>query len=344
MPSYLSTLRALAAPRRAVPLGIVVATLVASEALVTGSARACVVDAGLCAAFCLVAPAAWRRAAAQVRRAPGAWIGAYGTFALAAAGLVVAAVLATRALGLAGTYVVDPPALGMLWVILSVGGWGVGRDIDLELGIESAERRAERLALEAERASLVAMRAQLDPHFLFNTLNAIAEWCREDPERAEKATLELAAMLRTILEGSRLPSWPLARELALVEALTRLYAARDETRYRFVLSLPSAGAADVELPPMLLLPLVENAITHGPSAGHAGEVHVAIALDAHEVRVRVDNPGAFRGRREGGQGIAMVERRAALAYGASARFAIGAEGTRTVATLVLPRRPLVPEA
>ncbi len=344
MPTYASTLRALAAPRRAVPLGILVATLLVSEALESRSIRACAVDAGLAVVFCLLAPAAWRRAAAEVRRDPARWIVAYGIFVLLVAAAVALAALGAWLLGLPGTYVVDPPALGMLWALLCVGGWGLGRDVDLELGKVSAERRAEANAIEAERAGLVALRAQLDPHFLFNTLNAIAEWCREDPLLAEKATLELASMLRTILEGSRLPSWPLGREVALLEALTRLYAARDAARYRFALALPPSIPGEVELPPMLLLPLVENAITHGPAAGHPGEVRVAIDLDESEVRVRIENPGVFRGRREGGQGLGMVERRAALAYGPAARFAIAPGDDRTVATLVLPRRPPVPEA
>src|SRR5690606_2726574 len=110
--------------------------------------------------------------------------------------------------------------------------------VELEADVTKERERAARLALEAERAGLLALRANLDPHFLFNTLNAIAEWCREDPAVAEAATLKLASMLRTMLEGIRAPAWPLATELALVRALFELHAIRDRERYVFRVELP----------------------------------------------------------------------------------------------------------
>jgi LytS/YehU family sensor histidine kinase len=239
--------------------------------------------------------------------------------------------------------VLDPGALGLLLVLFLVGGWGLGRDIDLEQGIESAERRAERAALDTERARVLAMRAQLDPHFLFNTLNAIAEWCRQDPALAERATLQLAAMLRAILDGSTQPSWPLAREVALLEQLTALYAVRDPERYRFVLRVPQP-IPDVEVPPMLLLPLLENAITHGPAAGHAGEVVVSIGVHDGAVELVITNPGAFAGRREGGHGIAMVEKRLELAYAGAARLTLRAVESTTRTEVSMPLAPMAAEA
>ena len=118
-------------------------------------------------------------------------------------------------------------------MLFLVGGWGLARDIELEAGFSAERQRAERLAESAERASLLALRAQLDPHFLFNTLNAIAEWCREDPAVAEAATLRLASMLRTMLTGIRSATWPLATEIALAQSLFDLYAIRDRARFRF---------------------------------------------------------------------------------------------------------------
>ena len=80
-----------------------------------------------------------------------------------------------------------------------VGGWGLARDIWFERRLARAEAQVVGLAREAERAQLMALRTHLDPHFLFNTLNAIAEWCRQDGETAERAVLQLSAMLRTVL-------------------------------------------------------------------------------------------------------------------------------------------------
>lgn len=339
--SYVGTLRALLSPRRAVPLAAVALALVGSEWAASGSWIACALDALLFVAFCLVAPASWRAASAWARAHPPGWA-AYGAFVLVGALLVRAGASLPSAFGLPGTYVLDAGALGLLLVLFLVGGWGLGRDIDLELGIASAERKADVASLDAERARVVAMRAQLDPHFLFNTLNAIAEWCREDPARAERATLQLAAMLRAILEGSRRPSWPLADELALLEQLTSLYAARDPERYRFVLDLPQP-LPDVEVPPMLWLPLLENAITHGPAAGHAGQVTLSVRAGADGVSLSITNPGVYTGRREGGQGIAMVERRLALAYGEAAQLTLRAMPRSTHTELRMPRAPITLE-
>jgi len=82
-----------------------------------------------------------------------------------------------------------------------VGGWGLARDIDLDARLRAAETRAVELTRAAEAAELLALRAHLDPHFLFNTLNAIAEWCLKDGAVAEEAVLKLSAMLRTLLDG-----------------------------------------------------------------------------------------------------------------------------------------------
>ena len=77
------------------------------------------------------------------------------------------------------------------------------------LGVRArAPRRSQR---EADHAQLLALRSHLDPHFLFNTLNAIAEWCREDGEVAEQAILQLSSMLRTMMTGISTTTWPLAK-------------------------------------------------------------------------------------------------------------------------------------
>jgi hypothetical protein len=331
----IGTLRALAAPRRAIPLALVLAAMLTSEWLATRSLPSLAVDASLFAAFCLVAPVSWR-----ILRSRAAGQAAYVALGAAIVGALGLAL--PRALDLPGTYVAEPYSLGVVLVLWLVGGWGLGRDVELEGGYVAERARAERLAIDAERAQILALRAHLDPHFLFNTLNAIAEWCREDPKVAEKATLELAAMLREILDAIREPAWPLEAEIALARRLFDLYEVRDRERYRFVVDVPDP-IPDAHVPPMLLLPLVENAITHGPSAGHGGEVVVRVRTGGDGLDVEIRNPGAFTGRREGGEGIAIVERRIALAYGGRARLSLSGGDGATTASLHLPRRPLAEE-
>ena len=82
---------------------------------------------------------------------------------------------------------------------------------DLEQHLLASQARAAALEREAEHAQLLALRSHFDPHFLFNTLNAIAEWCREDGLVAERAILALSSMLHTIMTAIRATRWPLAR-------------------------------------------------------------------------------------------------------------------------------------
>lgn len=211
---------------------------------------------------------------------------------------------------------------GLLWV----AGYGLGRDIDLETRWQRTHRRAQLLAARAEQAQLMALRAQLDPHFLFNTLNAIAEWCREDPEVAERALVDLSALLRQVLLGVRSATWPLEDELNAVRRLFELHRIRDPGRFDVRWTVRVVGCA---VPPMLLLPLAENAMTHGPARGHRGPIEVEVRPEGPLTVFTLSNPGRFSGRRADGEGLAMTERRLALACGAAASLRIEGVGDRT---------------
>jgi len=321
----------------------VLVALLIVEALATRSVQAVLLDLLLFTLFVAVVPALHRLLSPRGRLGLLLYV-AIGAGLVLGFGGLIASIDA-----LAFTYVIDPAALGAIAVLFLAGGWGLSRDLSLEERAEESalqaranalEARANALearanAQEAERRALLALRAQLDPHFLFNTLNAIAEWCREDPLIAEKATLELASMLRAMLEGARAPSWPLATELDLLRRLTVLYGIRDADRYRFRIELPEP-LPSLEVPPMLLLPLLENAITHGPAAGHAGEVVITVQAESDGAHIALNNPGAYTGRREGGQGIGMVEKRLELAYGGRASLSIEAKESQTLTTVLLP--------
>ena len=298
------TWSALNAPRRAIPIALVSASLIATEAWATRRVEGGLLVASFCLAFVLFVPAAWR---AWNRSTPGL----VGYVVLASA-LVVAALVAPTALGY-DSYVLHPPAAVALVALVLIAGWVLGRDIDLSSTLGVLER-------EAEDARLLAIRQHLDPHFLFNTLGAIAEWCREDPEVAEKALLELSTMLRTLFDGIREPMWPLVREVELLVALHGLYALRDDERYRLETSL---DVPDMSVPPLVLLPLFENALTHGTT-------DAPLQLEVDSSGVRIWNAGTFKGRRDGGTGIATADRRlglidASLRVEASARN--GIDGT-----------------
>ena len=193
-----------------------------------------------------------------------------------------------------------------------------------------------RLERDLSEARLAQLTAQIEPHFMFNTLNAIAEWCREDGAVAERAILQLSSMIRTMMTGINTTTWPLEREIELVDALFALHAIRDPSLFSVDRRVPDP-VPDVEVPPMVLLPLVENAMKHGPLARNKGVVVFAITTSADAVFVELSNPGAYTGPREGGSGLPIVEKRLALAYGRSARFSIERDGDRTRASMTLPR-------
>jgi len=130
------------------------------------------------------------------------------------------------------------------------------------LSLGSASNEHLQLRELALRGQLEALRSQLNHHFLFNSLNLIAEAAAVRPERAEKLILQLAGVLRYSLSASRARMAPLSEELAAVASYLELERARSGNR----ISIESDIAPDVgtvSVPPLLIQPLVENAVGHG---------------------------------------------------------------------------------
>jgi signal transduction histidine kinase len=332
-----STWRALLEPRRLAPIACVVVPLLYAQRVYSVGLAAFWVGLAMCVAFVLVAPVSYRAIVSDhvglvegaARLATFAGVGA---FTVGAFGVIV-----PRALGVRATFMTARSALAIDVALFLAGGWGLGRDIAMEASLARERKRAEDLAREAERAQLLALKANLDPHFLFNTLNAIAEWCRTDGVAAERAVLQLSALLRAVLEGIDAPSWPLARELDVCKSLLSLHRMRDPDRFTLAWDV-DARAESASVPPMLLFALVENAITHGPAKGHRGEVRVRAARKGERVVVEISNPGRYGGPRPGSRGVPTVARRLALAYDDCASVAVVGEGERTIATVDFPAR------
>lgn len=336
------TFRALIVPRRLIPILLVCAPMVYAQTRFSGDSLAGPLGVLMSLQFVLTAPTAWRllRPLESEGLERIVRLGAYtvvGIVSVVALGIVV-----PRVLEMGLTFLTVRGSLLVAAALFVVGGWGLGRDIDLEQSLRRERARSEELAREAERAQLLAIRSHLDPHFLFNTLNAIAEWCREDGEVAERAILELSAMLRTVLEGIRAPSWALARELGLVESLFSLYLIRDPQMFTVRRDLPDP-LPPFEVPPMVLLLLAENAIKHGPAAGHRGEVVLSAREDGSDLVLSIENPGVYTGLREGGDGLPTLGRRLELAYRGRAAFHIHARDGRTRAEMRFPLESLHPE-
>jgi len=151
--------------------------------------------------------------------------------------------------------------------------------------------QAQRDLAQAEaRASFLGLQAQLQPHTLFNALNTIAALIPEDPRRAEEATERLSSLLRRILGALEHPTWSLREEFELLEQLLRLEELRFGERLGYRLLLAPA-MAEVPIQPLLLLPLVENALRHG-FRPKVGPCH--LSLEAADGRIRIEDDGVGR--------------------------------------------------
>ena len=176
------------------------------------------------------------------------------------------------------------------------------------------EQRQHALALAARDAEMRALVAQLEPHFLLNTLNSILALVESSPGDASRMIERLSALLKATFDEKDEPTVPLGRELDLLEAYLEIEQVRFGDRLRVTIDAPDELRA-VAVPPLLLQPLVENAIKHGVSAV-SGPVAVAVTARSTGDRVRlavVDSGRGFDyasaiGR---GRGLELVQRRLA---------------------------------
>jgi two-component system LytT family sensor kinase len=208
------------------------------------------------------------------------------------------------------------------------------------------EREIGKLATEAE---LRALRAQVNPHFLFNALTTLGYLIQTAPSRALDTLFRLTALLRGVLRSEG-ELTTLGRELELVEAYLDIERARFEERLSVTIDVPAA-ARRVCVPPLVLQPLVENAVKHGIATKRAGgEVAIRARIDrfpdgsaALMLTVRDTGSGAtaadIADGRARGVGLDNIARRLTCQYGATASLTIEtALGEGTTAAVRLPAR------
>lgn len=213
---------------------------------------------------------------------------------------------------------------------------------------QRAQAQAMRAQMEAQRAEIRALQLQLDPHFLFNTLNGLAEEVPEHPDAALAMIRDLTQYLRHLLAGIRSPVVSVAAEAAGLSAYLRIQQARFGERVRagFVLD-PAAAARPISN--LLLQPLVENAFEHGDRSTRL-DVEIRVSADGDALEVEIENTGRLAPGAAGahhGIGLENVRRRLDLHYPGRHTFALrqaaGGEGTperpRVVAALRLEGEP-----
>jgi len=179
-----------------------------------------------------------------------------------------------------------------------------------------------RLRLEASitEAELRALKAQVNPHFLFNCLNNLRALVAEDADKAREMLLHLSELLRYSLEAARRDKVSFEEELRIVEAYLALEKLQYEKRLSWRLNI-APGVLPVLIPPMLLQQLVENAIKHGIAQDtHGGEIVISATATKSGLEVRVENTGTIKELGRKGFGIENVRERLRLLCGSSASF------------------------
>jgi sensor histidine kinase YesM len=215
-----------------------------------------------------------------------------------------------------------------------------------------ARTRAAMLRTEAERnllarqaveAELKLMQAQIEPHFLFNTLASVQFLTETDPPRAGKLLGHLIEYLRAALPDLRAKLTSIGREVDLAKAYLEILAIRMGPRLAFDVDIPADLRAH-PFPPNMLISLVENAIKHGlEPAADGGRLSIAARRSGESVEVSVTDSGrglaASSGGGTNGDGVGLTNLRERLAalYGVRGRFAIEEQSPRGVrATIAIP--------
>lgn len=231
------------------------------------------------------------------------------------------------------------PSVAVSIPLFAGAGWGLARHLELERRLEIHDVREVALHSALEEARMVAWRSKLDPHFLFNALNLIAELCRDDPPEAERSVLRLCSLLRAALDHGREGLVPLERELGLCRDYLELCRSRFGDRLE--VQIESDPQTDrVPVPAMALQTLCENGVRHGiERQPQGGTIRLSSEVREGSCLVHVDSPGPFRGDGPAGLGLELTRRRLALAFGPGASLAVGTvpAGNATRATLTIPR-------
>jgi hypothetical protein len=181
-----------------------------------------------------------------------------------------------------------------------------------------AETRAIELDLLAREAELRALRAQIDPHFIFNSLHSISALTSSDPAAARRMCLLLAEFLRDTLRLGSNHRIPLADELALAERFLAIEQVRLGTRLR-ITSETDPQARPCLVPPLLLQPLVENAVVHGVAQlVDGGTIRLVARREGETLTITLENPcDPERLRTRGvGLGLELLRKRLVAQYGA----------------------------
>ncbi len=187
------------------------------------------------------------------------------------------------------------------------------------------EKRRNEMEKAATEAELVALKSQVNPHFLFNTLNNIYSLIQIDQDKAQEAVHDLSGMLRYVLYDSEKPSVPLTKETGFLKDYIKLMSMRCSSNVALDVSLPETGS-DKYVAPLLFIPLVENAFKHGISTSEPSSIKIALKEEGEYVSFLVENtsfPKNDSDRSGSGIGVKNLQRRLDMLYPGQYTFEYG---------------------
>lgn len=190
-----------------------------------------------------------------------------------------------------------------------------------------AQTQALRLRNQLLEADLRVLRMQLQPHFLFNTLNAVSELVHQDPAAAERALTRLGDLLRWTLQSSSQAEVPLREELSALATYLEIQRIRHGEGLQFRIDAAD-DTLELGVPALLLQPLVENSIRHGIAGAPEGQVTIETRRVGERLRLRIrdDGRGFVAGHREG-TGLRTTRARLAALYPSGQSLDVGAAST-----------------
>jgi len=233
-------------------------------------------------------------------------------------------------------------AMGVLLYLLAVAMFYV---LLAQEASREAERRESQARVLARDAELRALKAQVNPHFLFNSLHSISALTSSDPKRAREMCIALADFLRATLGLGEKALIPLEEELSLIHSFLAVEKIRFGARLKMEEQI-DPGILDCMVPPLILQPLVENAVVHGvANLTEGGWIQLRVGAShgpngSNESNVSIEVENRFDpeapARRKSGVGLANVRQRLDTRYGTNASFSVDKDGERFHVGLTLP--------
>lgn len=213
---------------------------------------------------------------------------------------------------------------------------GLSIALKMSLRLSAIEKMNERIVAEQKDMELKTLKSQLNPHFLFNTLNNIYALTAINTDKAQNAIHQLSKLLRYALYENDEKEVSLDKELLFLKSYIDLMALRLGDNTKLSVKLPEIGATELTIAPMMFISLIENAFKHGVSASKPSFINIDIKVRDNTVRCRVENscfPKEQSDKSGSGIGLTNLKRQLSLLYENRYEFTTDTDGETYIADL-----------